>query len=154
MATIITALAAIKARAAAQITMLTMRWQDEKADSAGRVELPDDPAPFVFFFLEMDRSQPIEIGGGRGANRHRADGELQCFVFTPKNWGLETSLPYAEHVAAGLRSYRSADAITIGFGGPQPIGDHSPVTPPGLTSPVNNYACSLVALPIYFDQVG
>lgn len=154
MATIITALAAIKARAVAQITMLPMRWFDEPNDSAGADRLPDKPSPFVYFFLEMDRAETIEIGSGRGANRARANGELQGFVFTPRDFGLEASLPYAEHVAAGLRSYRANGSVTIGFASPQPIGDHSPLTPPGLASPVDNYACSLVALPIYFDQFG
>lgn len=148
MATIVTALAAIKARAVAQISMLPMKWQDEAN------VIPDTPSPFVFFFLEMARARHIEVGSGRGSNRARADGELLAFVFTPRDWGLEASLPYAEHVAAGLRSYRAAGSVTIGFAAPQPRGDQSPMKPPGLSSPVNNYACNVVAFPIYFDQVG
>lgn len=147
MTTIVTCWAAIKARAIAQVTLLPMYWQDEGG------ALPDTPAPFVYFHLEMDRAEFIEMGGGRGSNLFRAPGELQCFVFTPRDTGLADALPYAEHVAAAFRSFRDGD-VSIGTAVPQPVGDNTPLTPPGMTSPVNNYSCCIVALPIHFDQVG
>jgi hypothetical protein len=152
MGTIVDAVTAIKARATA-ITMLPRRWHDEAADSDGRTELPDTPAPFVFIHIEMDRANFLEHGAGRGSNRARVPGEIQAFVFTPRDWGLEASLPYAEHVAAALRSYK-VPAVSIGFAAPQPVGDATPLTPPWLSSVAGNYACSIVALPFTFIQVG
>lgn len=147
--TIVTAHAALKARGAAQITLLsTILWQDEDN------QLPDEPAPFVFFELITDRAEFIEIGGGRGSNRARQDGELHGFVFVPRGWGLEAMLPLAEHVAAAFRSYRLAGAVSCGAASVHPVGEGADLVPPGLSSAAGNYSCNLVSVPFFFEQVG
>lgn len=149
MATIVTAQAALKARAIAQISLLpTILWQDEDAT------LPDDPAPFVYFELITDRADFIELGGGRGSNRMRQTAELHGFVFVPRGWGLEASLPLAEHVAAAFRSYKLAETVSCGAASVQPVGEGASLVPPGMRSEAGNYACHLVAVPLYFDQIG
>lgn len=149
MSTIVTAHAALKARAAAQVTLIaTQLWPDENN------VLPDDPAPFVFFELITDRAAFIEMGGGRGSNRMRQTGELHGFVFVPRGWGLEASLPLAEHVAAAFRSYKATGAVECGAASVHPVGEDADLVPPGLSSAAGNYACILVTVPLFLDQVG
>lgn len=147
MTDIVAAFAAIQARAVAQITTLPLLWQDDVN------ELPLDPAPFVFFELVTDRGSFIEIGGGRGANRYRHECELHAFVFVPRGQGLAYALSLAEPVAVVFRSYRGA-GISCGGASVHPVGEGEALVPPGLSSAAGNYACVVVAVPLYFDHIG
>lgn len=146
MTDIVAAYAAIQARAISQITGISLLWQDE-----GNV-LPDTPAPFVYFELVTESGGFIEIGGGRGANRHRHNAELHAYVMVPRGNGLTYGLTRAEPVAAAFRSYRGA-GISCSGGTVHPVGEGESLTPPGLSSAAGNYACVMVAIPLYFDQV-
>lgn len=150
MSTFAQMVAALKARAVAQVTMFgaAVYW-----DRDAKPTLPDDPTPFVFFRLEMDRAQFISIGGGRGNNLARTDGELQGYIFIPRDWGLEQEALYGEHVAAAFRSYRTTD-VSCGAVTPAPAVPGSDLMPPGLDSEVENYSCIVAAVPVFFDQVG
>ena len=138
----------LKARATAQVTTLPYYW-----DRDAKPELPNEPTAFVFFRLEMDLARFISTGGGRGNNIQRTDGELQGFVFLPRDWGLEQEAAYGEHVAAAFRSYRDAH-VSCGACSPMPAVPGAQLRPDGIDSEVENYSCVVVAVPIYFDQVG
>lgn len=148
MSTFAQVVASLKARAASQITMLPVYW-----DKDVKPVLPDDPAPFAFLMIETDPARFVAFGGGRGANLQRIRGELQAMVFLPRDWGLEEHASYGEHVAAAFRSYRD-DHVSCFASAPQPAVDGSGLKPPGLESEVVNYACTVVAVPFSFDQVG
>lgn len=148
MATFAQVVASLKARAASQITMLPLYW-----DKDAKPTLADEPAPFCFFVIEMDRARFIAFGGGRGNNLARTPGELQGFVFLPRDWGLEQHASYGEHVAAAFRSYRD-DYVSCFAVEPQPVVDGSNLKPDGLASEVENYACTIVAVPFHYDHVG
>lgn len=139
------ALAVIQERAAAQITTMPLLWPDEDH------VLPDKPAPFVFFDVIADRSDVIEIGGGRATNRHRHRAELNAYVFAPRGTGLAYVLSLAEPVAAAFRRYASGgvkfDGATV-----HPVGEGAALVPPGLNSAAGNYACAVVSAPFLFDQ--
>lgn len=139
------AYAAIRTRAVAQITTLPIYWPDEDN------QLPDTPAPFVFFELTLEGSRVIEIGGGRGSNRHRNSGEINAYVFAPRGAGLTYLLSIAEPVAAAFRGYR-ASGITINTASVHPLGEGEALVPPGLESAAGAYGCVVVNMPIYFDQ--
>lgn len=145
MTDIVAALAAIRARAEGQITTLPLKWQDETN------ELPDEPEPFAFVEVITDRSGFIEIGGGRGANRHRQTGEIHAYVFAPIGRGLAYGAGLAEPVAAVFRSYRGGGISCMGAS-VHPVGEGSALVPPGLSSAAGNYACVVVIVPFYFDQ--
>lgn len=148
MSTFADVVAEMKARAAAQITMLPVRW-----DKDTREPLPDEPAPFVFFTIETDGGRYAAFGGGRGANEQHVDGELVGLVHIPRDWGLEEHATYGEHVAAAFRSYRG-EHVSCGAVAPQPAIDGSNLKPPGMESEVENYACVLVAVPFFYRQIG
>ena len=139
------AFAAIQARAADRITTLPLYWQD------GEDRLPDVPTDFVFFELITEGSRVIEIGGGRGSNRHRHTGELNAYVFAPRGKGLAHLLAIAEPVAAAFRGYRR-DGISVVTASVHPLGEGEGLTPPGLDSAAGNYGCAVVNMPLYFDQ--
>jgi len=150
MSTFAQMVAALKAREAAQVTLFDDRryW-----DRDAKPELPAEPAAFVFYRIEMDRAQFVSIGGGRGNNLARSEGELQAFVFLPRDWGLEQEALYGEHVAAAFRSYRATD-VSCGAVTPQPAVPGSDLKPQGIDSEVENYSCIVAAVPIFYDQVG
>lgn len=137
--------AALRARAVAEID-LPKAWQFENN------ELPDTPAAFVYLEMVTDRAGFIEIGGGRGANRYRHNAELNAFIFVPVGQGMQEALDQAEPVAAAFRSYRTGGVSCQGAV-IQPIGEGAALVPPGLQSAAGNYACVLVSVPVYFDQV-
>ncbi len=149
MSTFAQMVAALKARAVDQVTMFgaAVYW-----DRDAKPTLPDEPAPFAFLRIEMDRANFISFGG-RGNNLQRTDGELQAYGFIPRDWGLEQEAIYGEHLAAAFRSYRDAH-VSCGAVSPMPAVPGADLMPPGLDSEVENYSCVVAAVPIWFDQVG
>lgn len=147
MSTFAQVVATLKARAAAQIAI--PRYWDKDA----KPTLPDDPAPFVYFYIETDPAQFVAYGGGRGANLQRVTGELVGLVHVPRDWGLEEHAAYGEQVAAAFRSHRDEHVSCFAVA-PQPAVDGSSLKPPGLESEVVNYSCIVVAVPLFYDQVG
>jgi hypothetical protein len=157
MADIATAFAAIRARleaapaiADAHGNTLPFRWQGTDGGA-----LPDDPAAFAFVELENfgPGRGPAAFGGGRGANLYRNEGLVTVYVFTPNGEGIDVSLATAESVAARLRSHRE-DSVSCFSASVHPIGDGASLQPPGLSSPVNAYYCSVVEAAMHFDQIG
>jgi hypothetical protein len=148
MSTFAQVVASLKARAASQITMLPVYWDKDQAPT-----LPDEPVPFAFLMIETDPARFVAFGGGRGANLQRVHGELVLLVFVPRDWGLEQHAAYGEHVAAAFRSYRDQH-VSCFAAAPQPAVDGSSLKPPGMESEVTNYACTVVAVPFSYDQVG
>jgi hypothetical protein len=141
------ALAILRARAEAQITTLPLYWQDED-----NFDLPDEPAPFVFFELIVRRGRIAGYGSGRGANLYRTPAELNAYVFVPRGWGLPAAAGFAEPVAAAFRSYRSG-SLSCFDATLHPVGEGEALVPPGL-SPAGNYACVVVSVSLHFDQIG
>ena len=148
MTTLAQAVASLKARASAQVTLLPCYWDKDQ-----KPQLPSDPAPFAFAYVELDPAALIAIGGGRGGNLMRAEGELVVLVFVPRDWGLEEHARLGEHAAAAFRSFRDAH-IACGAVSPQPAVDGSSLKPPGLDSEIENYAVTVVAVPFWFDFIG
>ena len=138
--------AAVRARIEATVS-LPVYWPEEDKP------LPDVPAAFVFVELTMDRPQVIEIGGGRGANRHRNTGEVNAYVFVPRGTGMDNALTKAEAVAAALRGHRGS-GITMETCGVHPVGQGEALAPNGMDSASGNYACAVASAPIFFDQTG
>lgn len=147
MASIVTALAALRERAESQITTMPLMWPDENN------EPPDDPAPFVYFFLDTLPANLAGFGGGAGSNLWRNEAELQGFVFVPVGWGITEAVTRAETVAAAFRSYRTADISCFGAS-VHPVGKGSELIPPGLENAAGNYACAVALVDMYFDQIG
>jgi hypothetical protein len=147
-ASIVAVWAAIQARATAEITGLPLLWQDETN------AIPDLPQPFAFLELVTERARVIEIGGGRGANRHRYPGELHVFVFVPRGEGLARALALAEPVAAAFRSYRLADVVSFSGASVHPVGEGADLVPPGVAAAAGNYAAAVVVAPLTYDQLG
>lgn len=130
-----------------------LRWQNEAADSAGNVELPDTPAPFVYTEILVRRGAVSSFGGGRGANTYRNPIDVVSYVFVPKNEGLAEAESIAEQIAVLLRSYRSGD-VSLFEATVQPGGDGADLTPPGLSSDVGNYFWAVCECSGFFDQIG
>lgn len=143
---IVAAFAALRGRAETLITSVPLFWQDEEN------ELPDDPASFLYFELETDRGDVIEIGGGRGANRHRHWGEFNGYLFVPRGKGLPYMLGLAEPIAAVFRSFRgggvSCSAATV-----HPVAEGESLVPPGVRSAAGRYSCVMINIPLYYDQI-
>lgn len=148
MSTFAQVVASLKGRAASQITTLPVYW-----DKDAQPVLANEPTPFAFLMIESDPARFVGYGGGRGSNLQRTQCELVCMVFVPRDWGLEQHASYGEHVATAFRSHRdehvSCFAVSL-----QPAVDGSSLKPPGLDSEVVNYACTIVAVPFHYDQVG
>lgn len=135
-----------------------MRWQDMDADSTGLVPLPDVPATFIYTEFLTEKSDPIEIGGGRGANRHRCPAHVDIYVFVPRGTGLRKgdgsgSLEIADALAGILRPY-AQNGITVDSATSYPGGDGSLLMPKGLSSEVGNYFWSAVGADLHFDLIG
>jgi hypothetical protein len=142
------ALAIIRARAEAQITTLPLYWQDED-----NFDLPDEPAPFVFFELIVRRGRIAGYGSGRGANLYRTPAELNAYVFVPRGIGLPAAAVLAETVAMAFRSFRSG-GLSCFDATPHPVGEGEALVPPGLSPAAGNYACVVVSISLHFDQTG
>ncbi|WP_445490199.1 hypothetical protein [Rhodopseudomonas sp. RCAM05734] len=127
---------------------LPVSWQGEDA-----FVLPDQRAPFVYVLFDTVKSSTIEIGGGRGANRHRNPGSATILVFVPLGWGLQYGTDYAEHFAALFRSYRAngitCDAVTVYPGGPG-----SQIAVPGIENEATGYFWSGCEVEFTFDLIG
>lgn len=134
------------------------RWQNEDEDSNGDVALPDTPAPFVYCEFLADPSSVIEIGGGRGANRHRCPANLELYVFVPRGTGLHQTdgsgcLDIADEIAALLRSFAES-GVTVDSATAAPGGAGALLKPQGLSSDVTNYFWAIVTAELYFDLIG
>lgn len=139
---------AIKARATAQITLLPMFWPREPN------KLPDKPSPFVFFDLTVDRTgPPVGFGGGRGRNLYRCEGELNGYLFVPRNFTVEAEARLSEHIAAAFRGFRN-DVISCFGATPSPVGEGAQIAPPGFPSAAAQYDCTVVSIDLMFDQIG
>lgn len=137
--------AALRTRAATEIAVPVF-WQFEDN------RLPDVPETFAYVEMITERAGFIEIGGGRGANRHRHEAELNLYVFVPIGRGMQAALDAAEPVASVFRSFRqsgvSCDGAEI-----HPVGQGAELVPPGLSSAAGNYCCVVVSVPVHFDQL-
>lgn len=127
---------------------IVYRWKDEDGPP-----LPDTPAPFVYTVFTALRSDAIEIGGGRGANRHRNPGEANIFVFVPRTWSQPYATDLAEHFAKLFRSYR-ANGVTVDSATVYPGGQGSEIAVPGMDNEANNYIWAGCGLSFYFDLTG
>jgi hypothetical protein len=140
----------IEANKPAAVTQLC--WQNEDA------ALPNKPATFVYTEFRAVQASVIEIGGGRGANRHRNGAELDLFVFVPRGEGMTNAggtgcLDLAETFAALLRPYNAngvlVEAVTV-----YPGGQGSALKPPGFRSEIDNYFFASVGASLRFDLRG
>jgi hypothetical protein len=156
MATITTALAAIRARLEAvaitdaQGNTLPFRWQGEDGG-----DLPGTPAAFAYVELENYGAGrfPAGYGGGSGNNLYRNEGQINAFVFVPNGQGLSVAVALAEQVAARLRSFRDS-TVSCFSASVHPIGEGTSIAPKGMNSEVNNYTCAVVEIAFHFDQIG
>jgi hypothetical protein len=145
--TLATAFAALRTRAEANITTMPLHWPNESN------ELPDEASPFVYFDIDTFPASIASFGGGRGNNRYRNGAEFRAYVFVPVDWGLNEALTRGETVAAVFRSYRDADISCFGAS-VHPVGKGTEIIPPGLESAAGNYACAVVIVDMFFDQIG
>lgn len=140
--------------------LTALRWQNEFEDSNGNLILPDEPAAFAYTEFLASPSSVIEIGGGRGANRHRNSAHVDVYVFVPRGTGMVVTnaqsvgcLDIAEQIAALFRPLRSGgvsvDDVTV-----YPGGNGSDLKPPGLASEVGNYFWAAVGVSLHFDLTG
>lgn len=130
-----------------------LRWQNEEADSAGNVNLPDQPAPFVYCEFLTERADLVSFGGGAGSNRYRNPARLDAYVFVPKGEGLDEAELIAEQIATLFRSHRDA-TISCFDATVYPGGDGAELKPPGLQSEVGNYFWACCEVRLFFDQIG
>lgn len=115
--------------------------------------LPEFPTPFAFTMFEAERSGVIEIGGGRGANRHRNPALATVYVCTPKDTGQQRATDIAEGVATLFRSYKD-NGITCDSATVYPAVDGTRLNPPGSDSDVGNYMVAACEIEFYFDLIG
>lgn len=127
---------------------LARRWPDDNT------ALPDTPAPFVYFDQVMEPGRVASFGGGRNATRYRNPGELNCYVFVPRGYGLREALYLAEVVAAVFRGWRSSGGLSCFEATVHSIGEGAELVPPGLASVAGNYACAVASIQFFYDQVG
>lgn len=115
--------------------------------------LPSIPQPFAFILFDASRASVIEVGGGRGANRHRNPGIAAIYLFVPQDWTLKVATDLAESIATLFRSYRqngvSCESATV-----YPGGLGSQMKPPGTDSEVDNYMWACCEIEFYFDLTG
>lgn len=127
---------------------LVLGWQGEDA-----MVLPDERVPFVYTVFKASRSTPIEIGGGRGSNRHRNPGVATIFVFVPIGWGLQYGTNYAEGFAELFRPFR-ADGVTCDRVTVYPGGPGADIAVPGIDNEATSYFWSGCEVEFYFDLIG
>jgi len=148
MTTTTQAYAAIRDRLESQITAVPLRWQNEDSNP-----LEDSPTSFIYVEFLTERAFIASYGGGRGSNRYRNVARVDAYVFVPRGVGLSVATDLAETVAAALRSYRTAD-VSCFDASTRPGGNGSDITPPGLSSEVDNYFWAMAEASLYFDQTG
>lgn len=127
---------------------IAYRWQGETSPP-----LPDTPSPFIYTVFAALRSDTIEIGGGRGANRHRNPAEADVFIFVPNGWGQKYGTDLAEHFASLFRSYR-ANGVTVDSATVYPGGPGSEIAVPGLDNEAGNYFWAGCGVRFHFDLTG
>jgi hypothetical protein len=115
--------------------------------------LPDTPSPFIYSMFTATRSETIEVGGGRGANRHRNPLEVEVFVFIPNELGLQYGTDIAEHFAALFRPY-SASGLACENATAYPGGPGSEISVPGMDNESGNYFWSGCGANFHFDLIG
>ena len=130
-----------------------LRWQGDNKDSNGNVELPDTPATFIYSEMIAEPAELVAYGGGPLQNLYRNPARFVSYVFIPRNTGLTTATDLAEAIAQQFRSYRTAQ-ISCFDATVHPGGDGAQLTPPGLTSEVNNYFWASTEVSLFFDQLG
>jgi hypothetical protein len=144
------AYAAIRSRIEANrpASVVSLRWQNEDGDA-----LPDMPAPFLYTELVTEKQFLAGFGGGFGANLWRNPARIDCYAFVPRGDGLQIATDLAETIAALFRGYRDSDLqcfnATV-----YPLGSGSGITPPGLSSAVDNYYVAVAEIVLQFDQIG
>lgn len=131
------------------VTALPTKWRDSNFN------LPDEPAPFVYFELIAEPANTIERNGGRGRNRHRNRAELNGFVFLPSSWSgsLRKAIAVGEQVALVFRSRRTA-GVSYPEATVHPVGEGAAIVPPGMASAAADYVCVVVVTELFFDQIG
>jgi hypothetical protein len=127
---------------------ISLRWRGEDGGA-----LPDTPAPFAFTTFDAAMSGPIEMGGGRGRNRHRQPSSAEVFIFVPNGWGLKPATDLAEAVATLYRAVNES-GVTVDSATVYPGGPGSELSIPGLPSEVENYIWSAVGIEFHFDLIG
>lgn len=147
------AYAALRARLESSPSLPPLRFQNEDADSAGNVALPDTPAPFLYTTFDPMRGEVAAFGGGRGKNLYRNPATLLIFVFVPRGWGLAPALDYGEAAAALFRSYRDAN-VSCFAASVLASGPGSDLSPQGLPSEVVQYWYVMVEVELHFDLIG
>lgn len=147
------AFAAVKARIEAGALGVPLRWQNEEKDSDGNAELADTPEAFIYSEFIGDRASVIEIGGGRGSNRHRNPAHLDIYVFVPRGGGLAAATDIAEQIAALFRPLHSG-GVNVDRVSVSPGGDGADLKPKGMPSLVDNYYYATVQVELYYDLVG
>lgn len=145
MATVVTATAALKSRAGTAIGGVPVFWfKDNNV-------LPDPPSPFVWFELEVHRSELVGFGGGRGENLYRNFCELLGYLAVERGRGVEYGGPLAEGIAATFRSFRD-DNVSCFDATASPTSEITADVTEDLE--VGNYDWYLIATTCHFDQVG
>lgn len=129
-------------------TPVTLRWRGEVGDP-----LPDSPSPFAFTLFDATISGVIEIGGGRGRNRHRQPSSAEVYIFVPNGWGLKPATDLAETIAALFRSINQS-GVTVESATVYPGGPGSELSIPGLPSESDNYMWSAVGIEFHYDLIG
>lgn len=132
---------------------LPLRWQNEDADSEGKKDLPDEPAPFVYSEMLVDASGVIAIGGGRGNNLHRNRGRIVAYVLIPKGWGVAPATIITKQIAGVFRPFNES-GLTVEAVTESPGGDGAELKPRGLSSLVNSYYYATVNIDFHADQIG
>lgn len=127
---------------------IAYRWFGETGPA-----LPDQPSPFVYTVFAALQSDTIEIGGGRGANRHRNPAEADIFVFVPNGWGLGCVTDLAEHFARLFRSHRNS-GVTVDSATVYPGGPGSEIAVSGLDNEAGNYIWAGCGVRFHFDLTG
>ncbi len=144
MPTLPTATASIKSRIAANFSAVTVRYHNEG------VTLPDEPAPFAFVEIILERAFLAGFGGGPGDNLQRSAGRIEAHFLVPVGWGIEDGLSWAEQFAAVFRGQRVDDINYFGIG-----GDMAQVFPADGKTEDGSYAHIATAIvPFFFDQAG
>ena len=127
---------------------LVLRWRGEDGGP-----LPDTPSAFAFTIFDATVSSVIEIGGGRGRNRHRQPSSAEVYIFVPNGWGLKPATDFAEAIAALFRSINQS-GVTVESATVYPGGPGTELSVPGLPSDVENYIWSAVAIEFHYDLIG
>ena len=142
MPTLPAATASIKARIAANFTAAAVRYHNEDTT------LPDEPAPFVFVEIIVERPFIAGFGGGPGANLQRTQARIEAHVLVPVGRGIEDGLAWAELLCAVFRGQRVDDISYFGID-----GEIAQVFPADGRTEDGAYAHVATAIvPFFFDQ--